>query len=135
MLGSYYSKAFNSKEIFDKLRVSNSLSYLNYLNKYNVISISFSKIPEKGNTYSEYIEMIKDSLINDIVEKYPQINPDKYYTISDMLDDTETQMKEKEYFEKFAKEYTEFLAVAICYDSKIKEHKCKIESIEIIKEY
>ena len=32
--------------------------------------------------------MIKTSLINDIVEKYPHINPNKYFTISDMLYDT-----------------------------------------------
>ena len=34
------------------------------------------------------MNMIKISLINDIVEKYPHINPDKYFTISSMLRDT-----------------------------------------------
>ena len=37
----------------------------------------------------------------------------------------------KEYVEKFKKENKnkKVLAVAICYDSKEKEHKCKIEEI------
>lgn len=41
------------------------------------------------------------------------------------------QIREKEYVEKFRKEYKhkKVLAVAICYDSKNKEHSCKIEEI------
>ena len=39
------------------------------------------------------------------------------------------QIKEKEYVEKFKNENNDVLAVAICYDSKLKEHKCKIEKI------
>ena len=41
------------------------------------------------------------------------------------------QIKEKEYAEKFRKENKDkkILAVAICYDLKTKEHKCKIEEI------
>ena len=39
------------------------------------------------------------------------------------------QIKEKEYIQKFKKENNEVLAVAICYDSKRKEHSCKIEKI------
>ncbi len=38
-------------------------------------------------------------------------------------------MKEKEYFQKFIKEYENLLLLAICYDSKMKKHICKIESI------
>lgn len=88
MLGAYYTKEIDSREIFDKLEIGNSESYLENLNKYNVISISFNKLSDKGNTYSDYMEMVKTSLINDIVEKYPEVNPEKYFTISDMLDDT-----------------------------------------------
>lgn len=41
------------------------------------------------------------------------------------------QIKEKEYVEKFKREYPDkkVLAVAICYDSKEKEHHCKIEEL------
>ena len=39
------------------------------------------------------------------------------------------QIREKEYIEKFKNENNDVLAVAICYDSKLKEHKCKIEKI------
>ncbi len=41
------------------------------------------------------------------------------------------QIRKKEYVEKFRKENEDkkILAVAICYDSKKKEHKCKVEEI------
>ncbi|MGL5149754.1 MAG: PD-(D/E)XK nuclease domain-containing protein, partial [Clostridium sp.] len=40
------------------------------------------------------------------------------------------QIKEKEYVQKFKKEYNKVLAVAICYDFDKKEHACKIEELE-----
>nr|WP_034825594.1 PD-(D/E)XK nuclease domain-containing protein [Clostridium carboxidivorans] len=41
------------------------------------------------------------------------------------------QIRKKEYVEKFRREDEgkKVLAVAICYDSKSKEHRCKIEEI------
>ena len=88
MLGAYYTKNIDSKDIFDKLKISNSQSYLKNLNKYNVISISFNKLSDRGNTYADYMEMIKTSIINDIVEQYQEVNPEKYFSISDMLEAT-----------------------------------------------
>ena len=40
------------------------------------------------------------------------------------------QIKEKEYVQKFKSENNEVLTVAICYDSKSKNHSCKIEKIQ-----
>ena len=37
-------------------------------------------------------------------------------------------IKDKEYVQKFKKEYNKVLAVAICYDFNNKEHSCKIGS-------
>lgn len=88
MLGSYYSKGIDSKYIFDALNISKSNSYEDHLNKYNVISISFNKIPEIGRSFDTYMDMIKTSLINDIEEAFPKIDSKKYFTISDMLSDT-----------------------------------------------
>ncbi|MGL5693122.1 MAG: AAA family ATPase [Peptostreptococcaceae bacterium] len=88
MLGAYYSRAVDSKDIFNSLKISNIDNYDEHLNKYNVITISFNKIPEHGNGYNDYINMIKDSLILDIHESYPNLKSKKYFTISDMLQDT-----------------------------------------------
>ncbi|MGN0145497.1 MAG: PD-(D/E)XK nuclease domain-containing protein, partial [Clostridium sp.] len=48
----------------------------------------------------------------------------------DTVENALAQIKEKEYYKKFKNEYkSRILAVAICYDSKKKEHSCKIEEI------
>ena len=66
MLGTYYSKVVDSKCIFDKLNISKSESYKEHLNKYNVISISFNRLSDIGNTYDDYINRIKINLKEDI---------------------------------------------------------------------
>ncbi|EFG90212.1 hypothetical protein CLCAR_0418 [Clostridium carboxidivorans P7] len=88
MIGAYYSKAVDSKEVFDNLNISNAATYMEHLNKYNVISISFNAISENGNTYDDYIKMIRDTIKKDIAQKYPHIIPDEYFNLSSMLYDT-----------------------------------------------
>ncbi|BCZ48990.1 hypothetical protein psyc5s11_50570 [Clostridium gelidum] len=88
MLGAYYLKAVDSKYIFDNLKISKTYNYEEHLNKYNVINISFNGISEIGNTYDDYIKMIRDTIKKDIVEKYPHINPEEYFNLSSMLYDT-----------------------------------------------
>lgn len=88
MLGAYYSKAVNAKEIFNTLKISEANDYETHLNKYNVINISFNEISERGNRYEDYIEMIRENLKRDIKEKYPHIDPEQYFNLSSMLQDT-----------------------------------------------
>ena len=127
MLGSYYSIAVDSKDVFDNLKISSFPSYTEHLNKYNVINISFNDLSERGNTYEDYIEMIRTSITKDIVEKYPHIN------ISSMIRDTNDKfiflLDEWDYifnnslFEENQNNFLEFLRnllkdqpyVALCY--------------------
>ena len=88
MLGAYYTKGHNSKDIFDKLNISKSDSYLENLYKYNVVNIPFNKMPEKCNNYNDYINMIIESIVNDIKEKYPKVNEKKYFSLSDVFNET-----------------------------------------------
>ncbi len=82
LIESYYSKAIDSKDIFDKLKISYTKSYINNLNKYNVIKIDFSEIDEDA-TYSEYIGRIKSYLISDLEKNYSHIEFDNYKNLSD----------------------------------------------------
>ena len=88
MLGAYYTKGYNSKDIFDKLNISKSKAYMENLNKHNVINISLSNLPDKMNSYNDYINGISKSIINDIKEKYPKINVENFFSIADMLSAT-----------------------------------------------
>ena len=133
MLGAYYSKGLNSKELFDNLNISKVQSYKEYLNKYNVISISFNKLPNKIGSYDEYISLIQETIKDDIKTTYPHIEFKSFYTISDMLFATQEKfifiLDEWDYifsnnlFEENQNDYLEFLRnllkdqpyVALCY--------------------
>ena len=133
MIGAYYSKAVDSKHIFDNLKISTVNSYNENLNKYNVINISFNKMPDSGKTYDDYINMIKQSLISDIVKYYPNINPNEFFTVGDMLESTGDQfifvldewdyIFSKELFQENQDDFLEFLTfllkdkpyVLLCY--------------------
>ena len=133
MIAAYYSKAVDSKDIFDNLKISTVNGYDENLNKYNVINISFNKMPDSGKTYDEYIKMIKQSLISDIVKYYPNINPNEFFTVGDMLESTGDQfifvldewdyIFSKELFQENQDDFLEFLTfllkdkpyVLLCY--------------------
>ena len=91
MLGAYYSKAIDSKAIFDKLKISKNDDYLEKLNKYNVISISFAEIDSNCSNCVEYIDRISNLLREDLKEKFPKANIDEKYTIWEVF----SQLDEK----------------------------------------
>ena len=88
MLGAYYSKAFNSEDVFNKLNISKVNNYKEHLNKYNVIYMTLNKLPKEGNTYFDYINMIQGYLIKDITKKFPFIKAEDYYSIDDIFSAT-----------------------------------------------
>ena len=71
MLNAYYSKGSNSKEIFDKLNISSSSTYLNHLNKHNVISIDMSTLYTDSN--GNFLDELKKLLIKELDEYFPNI--------------------------------------------------------------
>lgn len=91
MLSAYYTKNYDSKDIFNELNISKSSSYLENLNKYNVINIQFNEIPDEIGTYKDYIENIKRGLKSDIKSVFKNIDFDNTDSISRML----TKTKEK----------------------------------------
>lgn len=91
MLGAYYGKAYGSKELFDNLSISKSEEYKTHLNQYNVINISLNSLPEDGNTYADYIALIKGTLRDDIEEAYPHLAEKKFRKLTDLLAATEEE--------------------------------------------
>ena len=88
MLGAYYGKAYRSKEIFDRLLVSGSEEYAAHLNKYNTITLSMNDLPGNGNTYEDYINQFKSSLIRDIMESYPDLKTEENMSLPKLLSAT-----------------------------------------------
>lgn len=70
MIAAYYSKAVNSKEVFHNKNISKFTGYIEHINKYNVISISFNEIPDNMRNYKEYINNIIKELRKELIETF-----------------------------------------------------------------
>ncbi len=69
MLDSYYSIGSDAKELFDELKISSDSSYLDHLNKHNVIWIDMSSVYAKyGKTF---MENLTTEVIYELKEKWP----------------------------------------------------------------
>ena len=85
MLGAYYCRAYDSRALFDGLNISESETYTAHLNKYNVINLCLNNLSDKGNTYDDYINLVKNSISRDIREAYPELKDRDFDSISEML--------------------------------------------------
>ena len=91
MLGTYYCRAYDAKELFDHLKIHHSSTYPTHLNQYNVINLCLNNLPDAGSTYEDYISLIRESIADDIKEAYPELKNRKFRTISELLDATGDQ--------------------------------------------
>lgn len=89
MLGAYYMRGMYSREIFDRLAAAETAEYIRHLNQHNVIYIDFSRQPDICLSYEDYIRSILGNLKQDLAEAYPNLQPDKYDSLSKMFLDTD----------------------------------------------
>ena len=66
MLGAYYTKGYDTHELFKDLKIAQTVSYEEHINKHHVIYIDFSRLPDPCNSYEEYISWIKYCLQEDL---------------------------------------------------------------------
>ena len=88
MLAAYYSKGYDSNEAFENLMISKDRSYLDNLNKYNVINIAFNDIPEYPRSYNEYIRNIIDEVKKELISKFNNIEFEKDDSLKRILQKT-----------------------------------------------
>ncbi len=74
MLNAYYSLGCNSRKIFDKLNISKEESYLEHLNKHNVIYIDMASLYANLNDKNLFIYKLKEFIYEDLIEVYPSLN-------------------------------------------------------------
>lgn len=91
MLGAYYGKAYSAREVFDRLKISNSETYEAHLNQYNVISLCLNDLPNEGRSYEDYMNLIRDSITDDIKEAYPELREKSFRKLPDLLTATGEQ--------------------------------------------
>lgn len=85
MIGAFLGKDTDASGLFGNLAIAESKNYEKHLNKHNMIFIDFSRIPEKCDSYQNYIARISDGLRKDVVRTYSFLNLDERKSIWDIL--------------------------------------------------
>lgn len=85
MLASYYCKNSDFKELFDTMKISKSSSYLEHLNKHNVVYLTLNQKPVPNCTYKDFIGRYSDFLINDLIELCPDAKINPQMSLSDIF--------------------------------------------------
>jgi len=122
MLNAYYSKGSNSKELFDNLLIAKDETYLNHLNKHNVIWIDMSRIYLKYK--KKFITNLNKVIVEDINGMWPNILrkidtaiDDAILRVNDicnerfifLIDEWDVVFREEEHNKELCDEYIEFL--------------------------
>ena len=74
MLGAYYTQGYDAHDLFENLKIAQTASYEEHINKHHVIYIDFSRLPDPCNTYEDYISWVKTRLKNDLEKAYGVIS-------------------------------------------------------------
>ncbi|MDO5425853.1 MAG: AAA family ATPase [Eubacteriales bacterium] len=73
MVVSFFSKACDTKELFDRLAIAGAEEYETYRNQYNVVHISFNDVPRNCVSYAQYIGRIEEHLLKDLRREFPDV--------------------------------------------------------------
>lgn len=76
MIGAFFGKGADSRDVFLGLRIAESKFFEKHLNQHDVIYIDFSRVSKNCSSYCEYIERIQDGLYRDLAAAYPALDAD-----------------------------------------------------------
>lgn len=66
MLTAYYSRGYDSKEMFSRLKIARSESFEKHLNKYNVIHVNMVNFLGESQNIDEMLRFIEEDLIDEL---------------------------------------------------------------------
>ena len=72
MLAAYYCKDYDSKEIFDNLKIATHESYLKYLNQYDVIFLNMQEFLTQVKSPEGLIDYLQEEVIVDLLDVYAE---------------------------------------------------------------
>lgn len=71
MLDAYYTKNGDAEELFQGLKIKQSVDFYKHLNKHNVVSINFAKYFENSDSCNGGISLLCKHLMTDLAAEYP----------------------------------------------------------------
>ena len=72
MLAAYYCKDYDSKEIFDNLKIATHESYLKHLNQYDVIFLNMQEFLTQVKSPEGLIDYLQEEVIVDLLDVYAE---------------------------------------------------------------
>lgn len=85
MVAAFFTKACDTKPLFDRLAIACTEEYEMYRNKYDVVHISFNDVPRNCSTYVQYISRIEELLTKDLKREFPDVAFDDGAALWDSL--------------------------------------------------
>lgn len=71
MLAAYYDRECDSKELFQHLKIAFEESYLEHLNRYDVIFLNMQEFLSQSGSMEEMLNLLQKSVLWELLEKYP----------------------------------------------------------------
>ncbi|MCI9380290.1 MAG: AAA family ATPase [Dorea sp.] len=103
MIAAFFGRTAKSGSVFQNLNILRAENYqsniskdhiLEYFNKYDMIYIDFSEVPEKCSSYDEYITRILEGLRADLREAFPEFISNRK-SVWDIMTDIFQKTKQK----------------------------------------
>ena len=85
MIGAFFGKIRDSRDIFGTLSIAKSPHYSEYLNKYDVIYLDCSDIPKGCRSYQDYIARMEEGILTDLLAAYPELQKHQHLALWDLL--------------------------------------------------
>ena len=95
MLAAYYSKDCDSRELFDGLAVSKDESYLNHLNKYNVIYLNMQQFLSSSKGIDDMLDILQETLLEELEDAYPDMSFSSRLGLPHFLDKIYSKYREQ----------------------------------------
>lgn len=76
MLDAYYTKSGNAEELFNGLKIKQSVEFYRHLNNHNVISMNFAKYFENYSPCDGGIGLLSQHLLEDLKKEYADVVED-----------------------------------------------------------
>lgn len=87
MVGAFFGRAADARELFDQMAISEYEGYEDHLNKHNIVYIDCSQVPRDCNSYKQYIDRIQNGINRDFAEDYPDLDIDETAASWDIITD------------------------------------------------
>lgn len=84
MLAAYYTKSYDSHELFDHLKIAKQPAYERHMNQHNVFYMDLSLRPDFCESYQDFKQDVYLNLVEDICDAY-HLDRSKYRKLSSLL--------------------------------------------------